>query len=409
MNFFERYKRIFFIIGFFGLVGVIGYALYSLFFQPLLPDVVVTEEVVTEGLPLPIADEGDQVTVEEPIRRPLPMEPPSRKPDTIAVGGVTQIRELTQTPALSPKMSSNGRNLNYYNKEEGRFYTLDENGELELLSNKQFFNVSNVEWSPTKKKAIIEYPDGANIIYNFDTNKQVTLPKHWEEFDFSASGRDIVSKSVGLDPDNRWIVTVKEDGSGAKKIEPFGINGDNMITSWSPNNQMAAMRKDGIDGDRQRIVFIGLNGENFRSTVIYGRGFEHIWSEDGEKLIYSAYSSLTENKPSLWSVGASGEAIGTNRKRLNVETWASKCSQSIGDSLYCAVPEDLPEGAGIFPAMAKTTVDRFYKINIKTGQKKLIAIPEQETSASSINVSRDEKFLYFIDNETEKINQIRLK
>ena len=410
MNFFSKYKKIFLIIGFISFVGLMAFFIYSLFFKPILKEPEITpEDVVGTPTPLPIAEEGEVTVVDDIEIKPLEPEVFVRKPDQVAVGGVTEIKELTKNPTLSPRMSSNGMNVNYYDDEDGKFYTLDEKGRIKLLSDKQFFNVSNVEWSPTKQKAIIEYPDGANIIYNFENDEQITLPKHWEEFKFSPNGREIVSKSVGLDANNRWIVTVNEDGSGAKKIEPFGVNGDNIMTSWSPNNQIVAMEKEGIDMDRQEIYFIGLNGENFRSTVVHGRGFEHKWNENGDKLIYSAYSGLSNNKPSLWAVNASGDAIGTNRKRLNVETWASKCGAPIGDNIYCAVPNDLEDGSGIFPGMAKTTVDKFYKIDIKTGQKKLIAVPETDLSASNINVSNNEQYLYFTDNATNKIQQIKLK
>lgn len=409
MNFFSKYKTIFLIIGFIGTVIMIGYFIFRIFFKPMLPTETPEDIIVTKQQPLPTAGEGEIIKQEPTIEKPLEGTEFKVKPTPIAVGGITKTSLITEHDTLAPSLSGNGRDLQYYNQDDGKFYTVTKNGEILALSDKQFFNVESVEWSPTKQKAVIEYPDGANIIYNFKTEEQITLPSHWEEFKFSPAGDQITMKSIGLDPNNRWLAIVNEDGSGAKSIEPIGLNGENIYPSWSPNNQIIGMELEGIDMDRQEVYFMGLNGENFRSTVIHGRGFEHKWAPQGDKLLYSVYSDLSSDKPSLWSVDARGESIGANRKKLNVETWASKCAFHNQHDLYCAVPEELPEGAGLFPRLAEDIPDKFYKIDVKTGQKKLIAVPDSDFTADSVMVSDDGSFLYFTDNKTKGIQQIRLK
>jgi len=66
-------------------------------------------------------------------------------------------------------------------------------------------------------------------------------------------------------------------------------------------------------------------------------------------------------------VNATGDEIGTGRKKLNVDTWADKCTFYSDSKLYCAVPEKLDEGAGLFPELAKTTKDNLYQIDPTTG------------------------------------------
>ncbi|MBL7057727.1 hypothetical protein ISS03_00130 [Patescibacteria group bacterium] len=410
MNFFTQYKKVFLVISFIGIVFLIAYAIYSLFFKAMLPTDQDEEPIdITTPSPLPIAGEG-KINIQEPTdTEELPSSEEIKKPSAIALGGITQVKNITDHATIGNSISMDGKNVNFYDKEDGKFYTTTSDGTIKALSEKQFYNVGSVTWSPIKQKAIIEYPDGANIIYDFETEKQVTLPAHWEEFKFSPNGDKIALKSIGLDPNNRWLATVNDDGSGAKKIESIGLNAENIHTSWSPNNQVIGLETEGIDGDRQKVYFIGLNKENFKSTVINGRGFEHLWTPQGDKLVYSAYSSLTDDKPSVWTVNASGDSIGSNRKRLNVETWASKCTIHDENNLYCAVPDELPKGAGIFPELAKTTNDNFYKIDIKTGTKKLIAIPESQVSASDLIVSDDGQYLYYKNNTTEGIQQLKLK
>lgn len=189
----------------------------------------------------------------------------------------------------------------------------------------------------------------------------------------------------------------------------MGENADSVYSAWSPNNQIVAMYTEGKDYDRQEVYFVGLNGENFKSTIIEGRGFDPKWSDDGSKLLYSVYSSANDMKPNLWIVDAEGDQIGSERKNLNVETWAEKCTYANTVDLYCAVPENLPEGAGVFKQLAKTTKDNLYKINTLTGQKSLVAVPDGSYNMSNLIVSENGYNLYFTDETTSNLYKIKLK
>ncbi len=410
----DRTKKILMILGMLLVVIIFGYFIYFILFSPQtskrLPKSTSSKEPVAQQGHLPFSKEKQNQIKKNKIKRGsqttaqfLPKASP------IAKGGLTQTKILNQKPTFKPTVSKDGKSIQFYNKEDGKFYRINERGEIIPLSDKIFYDVQNVTWSPNKNKAIIEYPDGANILYDFDTQKQITLPKHWENFDFSPDGNRIVLKSLGLDPDSRWLVVANEDGSKAKPIEPLGIYGDKIQPSWSPNNQIVAMQVEGIDFDRQKVYFIGLNGENFQSAIIEGRDFRSKWSPKGDKLLYSVYSSDNNMNPSLWIVNAQGNQIGTNRKNLKIETWSDKCTFANDYELYCAVPESLPEGAGLFPELAKGIKDKLYKINIQTGTKKLIAIPDGNFTMSNLVVSDDGQYLYFVDENTQKLLSIKLK
>ena len=412
MDFLSKYKKIFLVGGFIAVVLVLGYLLYSLFFKPAVPPPVVTEPTATptpSRLPIAKPGEGEIVPPEEKIGLPTEPEVLEKEADVVAHGDLTQITELNKTTSIGTTLSKDGSDLQYYNQKDGKFYRITKDGQITPLSDKTFHQVQSIVWSPNKDKAILEYPDGANIIYDFTTNKQVTLPKHWKDFDFSSNGQQIVMKSMGLDPDNRWLAIVSDDGSKARRIEALGDKDATVYPSWSPNNQSIAMYTKGIGFDRQEIFFVGLHNENFKSAIIEGRGFEPKWSPKGDRLLYSVYSSQTDLKPSLWIVNAQGESIGTGRKSLKIETWANKCTFADNINLYCAVPENLEEGAGLFPEMAKNTSDRLYKIDIRTGLKKLVAIPDDWYNMSDLIISDNGYYLYFTDETTGRLHKIRLK
>ncbi len=410
MNFFSRYKKIFLILGFLILVALIAYLLWSLFFSPspTTPAAVTPSET---GGGLPIAGPGGEITGQATTTGGLPGTsgaPSPNEPSQVASGGITQTTPLTPSPITNPTLSKNG-GVQYYNPGDGLFYQIDKNGNAVALSDKVFHNVQNVVWAPTKDKAIIEYPDGNKILYNFQTKQQVTLPAHWEDFSFSPTSGQIVSKSLGLDPENRWLMVSSDDGSQAKTLENIGTNDKTVYPAWSPNNQIVAMYTQGVDFNRQEVFFVGLNGENFKSTIIEGRGFEGQWSTTGDRLLYSVYSTDTNLNPQLWIVDATADTIGQERRGIGLSTWADKCTFASNTEVYCAVPESLEKGAGMFPELADKTKDNLYRINLETGAKELIAIPSGAYNISQIMVPASDNYLYFTDKKTNQLYQVRLR
>jgi sugar lactone lactonase YvrE len=414
MNFYYRYKKIIWLVIFILAIFFIAYLLYVIFFNQVVstpPDQDGTGVSINTGsLPQAGTGPGGQI-IDQKIKEKLPNTGiiNNDKIDTIARGGVTKITDLNQTPSMGVTLGKNGSDLQYYNKTDGKFYRLNSQGEISLLADIFFPEVKNVIWSPIKNKAIIEFPDGANIIYNFDTKEQITMPQHWKDFNFSPDGGQIVMKSMGIDPDNRWLAITSEDGTKTRAIESLGDKDETVYPSWSPNNQTVAMFTEGIDFDRQNVFFVGLNQENFKSMVVDGRGFQSQWSPQGDKLLYSVYSSQNNLKPSLWLTNAQGDQIGANRQPLNIETWANKCTFADSSTVYCAVPESLEEGSGLMPELADNTTDQLYKIDLKSGIKSLVATPDNSYNISSLLISADDSIIYFTDRTNQTIHQVKLK
>ncbi len=411
MSFFLRYKKIFFIAGFTIFVILCGYLLYTIFFasdsRPSTDQPQPTSTSSSSGFP--VADPGSANIIDDSQSdTELPTPGKTKKVSEIARGGTTKTQKLNEDPSFGVTLDSNGSSLKYYNKNDGKFYKIDKNGNKVLLADKVFHDVENITWS-SRNKAILEYPDGANIVYDFESEKQVTLPKHWEDFDFSPDGGKIAMKSIGLDPKNRWLAVSNDDGNKVRAIEDIGLNASMVYPSWQPNNQSVAMYIEGVGFNRQEVFFIGQNKENFKSTIIEGRGFQPKWSPNGDRLLYSVYSSDNDLKPLLWVVNAVGNEIGTSRKNLNLETWAEKCTFGGDTTVYCAVPESLQEGAGLFPELTDNTKDNLYSINTQTGSKKLVAVPDGAYNMSNLVVSENGYYLYFVDNFTEAIHQVKLK
>jgi len=412
MSSLARFKKIFLILIFLILVIGLGWLLWRTFFTT---SVIAPINPTTPGAGgnLPAAGEGGASVVGQENQGGLPagstnLAPGANEPNSLAVGGVTKTKLLNDQPSLGLTLTADGQGAQYYNRTDGKFYRIDANGQAVALSDQVFHNVDKLTWSPDKDKVVIEYPDQSKIFYDFKQKRQVTLEKHWQDFSFSPDSNRLTFKSIGLDVENRYLVVSKNDGTEAKALEEIGTNADKVYPSWSPNGQSVAMFTRGLDFDRQEVFFVGLNGENFKSTVIEGRGFQSTWSKQGDRLLYSVYNSSNDMNPGLWLVNAQGEAIGSGRTDLGLNTWASKCTFAGNDKVYCAVPESLPQGAGLFPELADQTKDDLYAIDLKTGQKKLIAVPDSSYNISQISVSDNQKTLYFTDKQSQKLYKISL-
>ena len=411
MNFFSRYKKIFLVLGFLLLVIGLGYLLWLFFFhvEVTTPAEVTTPENIN-GLPTAGVGTTTSATATGTGILPSGTGAPTAPNGSslVASGGVTQTTPLSQSSVLNPTLSGNG-GVQYYDQNDGHFYQIDKNGKVVLMSDKVFHDVQSLVWAPTKDKAIITYPDGNKILYNFQTKQQVTLPANWQDFSFSPASDKIVSKSLGIDSENNWLMVSNDDGSKAKTLENIGDNYKTVYDNWSPNNQIVAMYTQGVDFNRQEVYFVGLNNENFKSTIIEGRGFDPKWSTTGDRLLYSVYSTDTNLNPKLWIVDASGDTISNNRQSIDLNTWASKCTFASNTEIYCAVPESLEKGAGLFPELADKTKDDLYRINLTTGTKELIAVPDGAYNISQIMVPASENNLYFTDKKSNLLYTVKLR
>lgn len=406
----ERTKKLLLVGGFIISVFVIAFILYTLFFKPAPPEPTVEEgtEELTGQLP-------SSIEAEIRAREEAQTQPGAgrlEEADEVARGGLTQTTELTTGAIYNTVLSGDGQTMNYYNASDGRFYTIDENGNVVALSDTQFPDAENVEWNKDSNKALIEFPDGSNIVYNFDTEKQVTLPQHWEDFDFSPVSDKLVAKSIALDPRNRYLVITSDDGSLTTSIQALGENEDKVDVNWSPNDQVVAFAdtSNAISGglDRNVIYPVGKNKENYKGLVVEGLGFDSLWSPNGRQLLYSVSGDYSQNKPLLWIVDATSSTMGDNRRSLGLNTWVDKCTWNSSSVVYCAVPLELPPNAGLQRSIYDNESDSLYKLDLSSGTSTLVAIPAENTAMNNLQVSVDGSILYFT-NTSGQLEFMRLK
>ncbi|MFH1111810.1 MAG: hypothetical protein V1712_01930 [Patescibacteria group bacterium] len=339
---------------------------------------------------------------------------PGTKPSAIASGGETSARAVTKTPVKAPLAVANS--TRFYNPLDGKFYEITPDGVQKSLSDDAYVNAKNITWSPNGNSAILEFPDGANIVYDFNQKKQYTLPKEMTEFSFSPTSDQIAGKFLSEEnKSDNWLVAINSDGSGLQGIEPMGDNADKVEVAWSPSSQVVALSRTGEPSGlfSQEVLLIGRNGENFKSLQVDGRGFDGRWTPKDGRLLYSVYSDRTDYLPGLWLVEASPERVGYNKKEIGLATWVDKCTMAAGTNVaYCAVPQNLPTGAGYVRELAQGLPDVIYRVDLTNGNSSIVASPVDDrgsgVATSNLTLSSDGKFLYFIDEATSQLRSLQL-
>jgi len=404
-------KKIIASVGLLVVAGFFGFLIYFLFFKP-----PAEEYVNVNGNMIP-------VSVFPEINLNLNKGTGNANANTnvglpqispVADGGNTLAETVSEDAAQDSTLSGDGKGEQYYNAADGIFYRIDENGNRVALTDKIFKGVTKTTWANDKNKAVLQFEDGSNLYYDFQKKQQYTLPKEMKEFTFSPGSDKIGYKYMATDVEDRWLGTINPDGSDPKGIERLGDNEDKVQMSWSPSGKAVATLNDYIDADRQKVIPIGLNGENYKQMTVEGRDFKYQWSPTGKQMLYSVFGAYSDYKPTLWIVDSEGDDIGKNRKPLEIDTWVDKCTFSDSSSVYCAVPQTLPTGVGYSRSLADETPDMIYQIDINTGKKKLIAIPTDSFGTlnytiESLSVSKDGSTLFFTDKANKNIHKLKLK
>ncbi|MEK7584519.1 MAG: hypothetical protein AAB490_04700 [Patescibacteria group bacterium] len=406
-------RRILLVIAFILSVLVFGFLLYYFFFRDLggpesLPNINAGNGVLptpingnisvvgNENRNVNLPDFGDRIDLDAP--------------KDVAQGGLTNVSDYGSFRAENFVSTPVG--TYFYDRQASQFFSLD-GDRIVPLSNEKFYNVEDVTWSKDLKKAVLEYPDGSNIVYDFATKRQVTLPQELTDFSFDTSGKAIAGKWFGDNDEENWLMVSGADGSNLRLVEPIGDQANDVRVDFSPDSQIVALYRKPANANYQTVLPIGLRGENFRSFDVPGLKFESKWSPLGNALLYNVTTAENDYKPELWLTTGTNEVLGTTHLDLKLTTRAEKCTfDSTGNSIYCAQPVNLERGAGLYPEIAVGTPDTFYRIDLRSGQKIPLAIPvgtQATYSAESVFLSSDESLLYFVDGSTQQLHSIRLK
>ncbi len=381
-------KRILLSLGLLAVAGAMGFGLYWLFFRVPTPP-PVNPPPGSGGGQFPPAGPGGGTAATGTGRFPIT---PS--------DGVGPYAATGTTDAIAGAVPSADGSLRYYDSLRQQFVNLAADGSITPLSPDRFFGVSNVTWAPGNTKAIVAYPDGSKVLYDFTTQQQSTLPRAMESVSFDPSGTKLASLYLGSTKEEQWLVTSNADGSQIQLVEHVGGKVRSFTPSWSPSGQIVGLFAEAVDGDRQEVIPIGRNGENLRSFVAPGRGFTAEWSPSGERVLYSVFNAASQGRPELYLADGHADTFGSNSTALRLTTSADWCSFS-GASVYCAALDDAPPLLGSYPELAQGQASSLWRIDLDSGQRTRVARLPQGFTPS--RVMADGGGVYVADQSTGRL------
>ena len=405
-----RTKKIIIILIFIILVIILAYLMYLLFFQVTPEAVVINEQVQINGLPTIGNDENGQLIGNENTTNSESLTNQEKTDKQKQPEAIVETIDATSGQKVFGLTRNNTGQLQYYDQNNGQFYKYF-SGQKVLMSDKIFHNVEQIAWSHNGQRAVLEYPDGANIVYDFIRQKQITLPPEMTGFSFDSTGEKIAAKVITDFPDNNWIVTANYDGSGIFFVEHLGDKSRDVRMNWSPAGEIVGTYREGKDFERQEVFPLSKSGNNLKSLVVEGRNFEYQWAPQGDYILYSVYSSKSEQKPILYLANMAGDQTGMYKVNLGLNTWSDKCVfTSDSTKVYCAVPTSLPKLAGIFRELTNNVSDNFYEIDLNSGFKTLLnTAANGSIRATNMSISTDGDILYFVDSSSGELKQIKLR
>ncbi|MFH1508620.1 MAG: hypothetical protein ABIE68_00410 [bacterium] len=294
--------------------------------------------------------------------------------------------------------TSDGKTFYYYDEAENQFYKANADGtNPKEISNAVYLPVSDIQWSTDGKMAAFSLKDKdgnyREIILNLETGAEQVFVEEVKNVTFSPDGSKIAYQYY--DPDNNVtnISVADPDGTNWKVIKEVGIQ--NPSINWYQSDYIGYWNK-GTGSQGNSIYSVNLDG-SFNVVTSEGYGTDAKWSPDGSRLVYSRTGKRSSTLY-LFTSKSNGE----NEVDLKTPTLASKCAfASDNKTVYCAVPDFISQNA-IMPddyfSGKVLTRDSFIKIDSESGSKTQIAhytAFEQPKDATNLNVSPDQKTLYF--------------
>ena len=183
---------------------------------------------------------------------------------------------------------------------------------------------------------------------------------------------------------------------------------------WSPTGRYFGFADTGVtQSSGLRSIYLLSQekvGGSYDTILVEGGGFEPLWSPSGNLLLYSVFTQQNNWNPNLYIIETESGNVGSRKINLNLSTWTNKCVFSNdGSVLYCGVPSELKEGYGLVPEIADEIPDEIVKINISTGVKDVLAVPDESITIDKIFLSDDQNELILHDKNTNGLKKIKLR
>lgn len=392
----SKWKRVILAIIILLIALAAAWGIYWLFFKPLAQPPFVEPVAPTNTGQLPPIGPAGLLPVTPTTTPRLPIIPND------GVGPYLATASPVADSVKGASLSSDGSGLQYYDAGRKQFVKMGADGKIIPLSSNKFYGISQITWSARGDKAILQYPDGKNILFDFNKQQQSTLPSQMRDFSFDTNGQKLSALYVGASPEEQWLVTSDPDGNNIQLLEPIAGAIDKFQVSWSPSGQAVALFHETVDGERQQVIPVGREGENFKSFIAPGRGFVGQWSGAGEKLLYSVYNTQSLDRPQLYLTDGRLNSFGSSGQALGLMTSADRCNFS-GATVFCSAYDNPPALISHYPELGYGQPQSVWRIDLNTGTRVRLGALPGGMDGQRVFTSADGQNVYIEDAVTGRL------
>lgn len=364
---------------FFLIIGTLGFIVYSRYAKKE-PAVVVNNPATTTPTNVNNPDNQDTQTNNNPD---------TNNPDTSA--NVTGPVKLSTEQVISPALFFDGQGVVYVTP-EGQFYKVnfvDQNGQVTLGRKEQVEiearnGISKILWPKEGKDFMAEFNVGGNkkwSLFHFDTGAYIDLPEQISWLDWMPDGQKIVY--LWNDGKKTTLNISDPDTKNWNELAEMWENDDAIHVSPDAKN-ILFYRTQNTDINN-KLTMVSTDGKLWQDMAREGFNYGVLWSPDGKKFLFGKKERSTL-KYQLWLYDLyTGEV-----RNLGLFTTPDKAVwDPSGEYIYVAVPSTGTAGTN------QLTQDTFFKMNVKTFEKKEFLTGSVVVDGRDLLVSSNNKYLYF--------------
>jgi hypothetical protein len=320
---------------------------------------------------------------------------------------------ISDEAVLAPTLIKDTHAIKYYDKNSGRVYQIDFDGNNKrTFSDQELIGLDKVLWSPDKTKVITKFISADKtkfFYYNYTTLKNTRIKDTLSEIVWHNSSNRIFY--VYSDPNTKKRTLNISDPEGTNWIKladiPFSetriaeIPQSTLVSFWNKPDAFfeTTLKSIPLIGGEEKIILKNIFGADY------------LWSNNGNSALVSHSNAKGGTKIQLSLVNSSGGEF----RNLNLPTLVSKCVWlSDNKTVYCALPGEIPASAIMpndYDQEKFHTADTFWKIDTLTGEKSRIVDLNKITNgydATNLFLNTDESILFFTNRLDGKLYRITL-
>lgn len=368
-----------------GIILIAGLALWLILRSPAQPTETTTETATTT----------EETTTSTPIAP--------------ATEGEFTVFKLSDAAAISPTISDN--KVLYYSKTNGNVLSTDFEGKSRsTVTDISIPNLITTLWSFDKSKAINIYKENElikKVLFDFSDQKAIQLDSRIKFINFSPTKDRIVYQFVDPSLNTNKIAVSDPNGLNWKSLQSIRMSDVRLF--WPKEDTIAILTSPSGLAKGSLLTTNSDTGGTLNKTISELFGLTVKFSPDGNTILYSQTDQYGHN-PALYTIKNGGSP-----DKISINTISDKCSFSLTNNIYCAVPSKI-NGSSILPDdFYKNTVnfsDIFFKIDTSNNRSSAIFNPtdfKYDFNASDLMVSSDENYIIFINKKDGLLYSIKIK